>query len=174
MPEYRRVLLPGATYFFTVNLLDRKRDLLVRHIDLLREAVRDVRTKRPFDIVAWVVLPDHMHAIWTMPDSDADYAGRWLAIKAIFSRHLPMNEAESRNDSRLKRGERRIWQRRYWEHTIRDDRDLENHINYVYFNPVKHGHVTKIEDWPFSSFHRYRQRGTLPANWANPDDLDLS
>jgi putative transposase len=172
MPNYQRVWIPGATYFFTVNLHDRRTDLLVRHIELLRHAVRVTRDKHPFDIVAWVVLPDHMHAIWSMPSNESDYALRWRAIKSIFSRELPNDEATTPN--RLQRGERGIWQRRFWEHTIRDDRDLDNHINYVHFNPVKHGHVARIEDWPHSSFHRYRQRGTLPENWANPDDLDLS
>ncbi|TAG81833.1 MAG: transposase [Burkholderiales bacterium] len=172
MPDYKRIWLPGGTYFFTVNLADRSSDLLIRHAELLRHAVRRTREAHRFEIVAWAVLPDHMHAIWTLPPDDHDYALRWRAIKAIFSRGLPRDE--STPTQRVARGERGIWQRRYWEHTIRDDRDLENHINYVHFNPVKHGHVTKIEDWPFSSFHRYRQRGTLPANWANPDDLDLS
>jgi putative transposase len=155
MPDYRRVLVPGATYFFTVNLQDRKRGLLVSHIDLLREAVRDVRAKRPFEIVAWSVMPDHMHAIWTLPETDSDYAARWLAIKAIFSRRLPLNDTEQRNDSRIKRGERGIWQRRFWEHMIRDDRDLDEHIRYVHFNPVKHGYVEVETDWPHSSIHRY-------------------
>jgi putative transposase len=153
MPNYRRVWVPGATYFFTVNLNDRRSDLLVRHIDLLREAVRDVRAKRPFEILAWVVLPDHMHAIWSMPEGDSDYAGRWLAIKAIFSRRIVKGETIS--ESRARRGERAIWQRRFWEHMIRDDRDLDQHISYVHFNPVKHGWVETATDWPHSSIHRH-------------------
>jgi putative transposase len=162
MPEYRRVWQPGGTYFFTVNLHDRvNNDLLIRHIDLLREAVRDVRAKHPFEIVAWVVLPEHMHAIWTLPQGDVDYAKRWLAIKAIFSRRIPKGEFVS--DSRTARGERGIWQRRFWEHTIRDDRDLDNHINYVHYNPVKHGYVDEAAKWPHSSFHRYFRDGKTSA-----------
>jgi putative transposase len=153
MPNYRRVWVPGATYFFTVNLNDRRGDLLVRHIQLLRHSVRAVREKHPFEIVAWVVLPDHMHAIWSMPSNDTDYALRWRAIKSIFSRELPSNELTTPN--RIKRGERGIWQRRFWEHMIRDDRDLDEHIRYVHFNPVKHGHVENETDWPHSSIHRY-------------------
>lgn len=172
MPDYGRVWQPGGTYFFTVNLNDRaNNDLLIRYIDLLREAVRDVRAKHPFEIVAWVVLPEHMHAIWTLPQGDVDYAKRWLAIKAIFSRRIPKGELVS--DSRNTRGERGIWQRRFWEHTIRDDRDLDNHINYVHYNPVKHGYVDDAANWPHSSFHRYFRDGALPTNWAAANDMDL-
>jgi putative transposase len=153
MPNYLRVLQPGGTYFFTVNLLERNgNDLLVRHIGALREAVRETLKQRPFEIVAWVVLPDHMHAIWALPENDSDYATRWAAIKTRFSRSLP--RAERVSDSRTKRNERGIWQRRFWEHTIRDDRDLSNHIDYVHFNPVKHGYVEDVMDWPHSSIHR--------------------
>jgi putative transposase len=158
MPNYQRVWVPGATYFFTVNLNDRRGDLLVRHIELLRHAAQITREKHPFEIVAWVVLPDHMHAIWSMPLNDADYALRWRAIKSIFSRGLPNNETKTPN--RIKRGERGIWQRRFWEHMIRDDRDLDEHIRYVHSNPVKHGHVVKETDWPHSSIHRYFERNT--------------
>lgn len=154
MPNYLRVLQPGGTYFFTVNLLERNgNDLLIRHIGALREAVRVTRAQRPFDIVAWVVLPDHMHAIWTLPEDDTDYATRWAAIKTRFSRSIP--KLERVNDSRAKRNERGIWQRRFWEHTIRDDRDLTNHIDYIHFNPVKHGYVASAADWPHSSIHRF-------------------
>lgn len=163
MAVYRRNWVPGGTYFFTVNLLVRgNNDLLVRHVDLLREVVRDVRTKRPFEIVAWVVLPEHMHAIWTLPDGDADYSGRWNAIKALFSRRLPRDESISL--SRQSRGERGIWQRRFWEHTIRDVRDLENHIAYIHYNPVKHGDAASPRDWPHSSFHRFARDGLLPVD----------
>jgi putative transposase len=154
MPNYLRVLQPGGTYFFTVNLLERNgNDLLIRHIDALREAVRETRKQRPFEIVAWVVLPDHMHAIWTLPENDCDYATRWKSIKTRFGRAIP-NAAFTRPDS-LRNGERGIWQRRFWEHTIRDDRDLSNHIDYVHFNPVKHGYVKNVTDWPHSSVHRF-------------------
>jgi putative transposase len=153
MPDYRRVWVPGATYFFTVNLHDRQSDLLVRHVELLRHAVRTVKEKHAFEIVAWVVLPDHMHAIWTLPFDDADYALRWRAIKSIFSRELP--KTESTTPTRARRGERGIWQRRFWEHMIRDERDLDQHISYVHFNPVKHGRAETATDWQHSSIHQY-------------------
>jgi putative transposase len=117
-----------------VNLHDRRGDLLVRHIDLLRHSVRVVKEKHPFEVIAWVVLPDHMHAIWALPLNDADYSLRWRAIKSIFVRELPKTEGTTATRSR--RGERGIWQRRFWEHMIRDDRDLDEHISYVHYNPV--------------------------------------
>jgi putative transposase len=171
MPDYKRVWLPGGTYFFTVNLADRSTDLLVRHVDLLRHAVRRTREVHPFEIVAWVVLPEHMHAIWTLPSGDHDYALRWRAIKSIFSRELAPNE--SRPTKRAARGERGIWQRRFWEHTIRDDCDLDNHINYVHYNPVKHGYVDDAAKWPYSSLHRYLRGGVLPMYGPTANDMDL-
>lgn len=168
MPEYRRHRLPGATYFFTVNLLSRHSDLLVANIEPLREAVRQVRRRRPFHIDAWVVLPDHMHALWTLPEGDSDFPGRWRAIKIAFSKSLP--NVEQRSEVMSRRGERGVWQRRYWEHTVRDDRDYAIHMDYIHFNPVKHALVAKPGDWPFSSFHRAISAGLYPAEWA--DDTD--
>jgi putative transposase len=153
MSRYIRNWIPGGTYFFTVNLRDRRSSLLIDHVDELREAVRATRERYPFEIVAWVVLPDHMHAIWSLPENDCDYATRWKSIKTRFGRAIPKN-AFTRPDS-LRDGERGIWQRRFWEHTIRDDRDLSNHIDYVHFNPVKHGYVNDMIDWPHSSVHRF-------------------
>lgn len=121
MTDYRRNRVPGGTYFFTVNLYDRRSDLLVTHVDILRESVRKIRTRTPFHIDAWVVLPDHLHCVWTLPEGDVDYSGRWRAIKAGFS--AGMAGAEDRSASRVGKGERGIWQRRFWEHTIRDERD---------------------------------------------------
>ena len=152
MPNYRRAFVQGGRYFFTVNLLDRKSRLLVEHIDILRTAVRETRTAFPFVIDAMVVLPDHIHAVWTLPEGDADFSVRWRWIKIRFSRSVPTTEPRSK--VREARSERGIWQRRYWEHVIRDDRDLKNHIHYCWFNPVKHGHVGNVEDWPYSTFHR--------------------
>lgn len=165
MPEYRRHFVPGGTYFFTVNLLERRNnDLLVRHIDVLREAVRVTRQSHPFHIAAWVVLPEHMHCIWTLPPGDADYVNRWRLIKMRFSRAIPGTEPLSA--SRLKRGERGIWQRRYWEHTVRDERDYAAHVDYIHINPLKHGLVRRLADWPYSSFHRMVAGGVYPADWA--------
>ncbi len=168
MPDYRRNRVPGATYFFTVNLLDRDCPLLVERIDVLRASVRRVRALMPFHIDAWVVLPEHMHALWTLPEHDVDFPRRWRAIKMAFSRSIPAGEA--RSASRVARGERGIWQRRYWEHTIRDDRDYATHLDYIHFNPVKHGLVTDVAAWPFSSFHQAVRTGLYPLAWAGRDD----
>ncbi len=162
--RYRRAFQPGATYFFTVNLADRTSDLLTKNIDLLRDVVRRVRRAHPFEIIAWVVLPDHVHAIWEMPPSDSDFATRWALIKGGFSRAIPGGEPIS--ESRRKKGERGLWQRRYWEHKIRDERDVEMHCNYIHYNPVKHGYVQRVVDWPFSSFHVFLRRGWVTADWG--------
>ena len=168
MPDYRRNRVAGGTYFFTVNLLARHRPLLVERIDLLRAVVRRVRELRPFHIDARVVLPEHLHALWTLPEGDANYQHRWQAIKMAFSKGIAAGEA--RSPSRLLRGERGIWQRRYWEHTIRDNRDYAAHMDYIHFNPVKHGLVANVADWPFSTFHRSVAMGLYPAAWASKHD----
>jgi len=163
MPDYRRNRIPGATYFFTVNLFDRRSDLLVRHIDALRHAVRKVRERSPFYVDAWVVLPDHMHCLWTLRKDDSDFPRRWRDIKTGFSKSLPATE--QRSAVMVRRGERGVWQRRYWEHPIRDDRDYAVHMDYVHFNPIKHGLVDRPADWPFSSFRRCIARGLWAADW---------
>lgn len=162
--QYRRADVAGATYFFTVNLADRSSSLLVDHIDVLRDAVRTVKQRHPFEIVAWVVLPEHMHAIWALPEGDADFPGRWSLIKAGFSRAIARNEDVSA--SRRSKRERGIWQRRFWEHLVRDEDDLRRHVDYVHINPVKHGHARRAADWPHSSIHRYIRAGSLTADWA--------
>jgi len=162
--HYRRTKATGGTFFFTVNLADRQSCLLIREIDVLRDAIRKVRHTHPFKIVAMVVLPEHLHTIWTLPAGDTDYAIRWSLIKAGFSRALSKDEAIT--PARRHKRERGIWQRRYWEHWIRDDEDLARHVDYIHINPVKHSHVTASVDWPYSSIHRYIRNGLLPANWA--------
>jgi putative transposase len=171
MPDYRRNRVPGGTYFFTANLLERSSALLVTHIDALREAVRTVRARHPFHIDAWVVLPDHMHAVWTLPADDTDYSGRWKAIKIAFAKALPKSEYVS--PVRAARGERGIWQRRYWEHTIRDEKDYAAHVDYVHINPMKHGLVACVRDWPHSTFHRRVAQGVYPPDWAGQGSRDL-
>jgi putative transposase len=174
MTNYRRNAISGGSFFFTVNLAERRRSLLTDNIDLLRTAFRDVRRHHSFVIEAVVVLPDHLHAIWTLPESDSDFALRWRLIKAAFSRGLPAGERISA--SRASKGERGIWQRRYWEHTLRDDADFEKHVNYIHFNPVKHGHVARVRDWPHSSFHRMVRLGIYPLDWggdANDNEQSL-
>jgi putative transposase len=164
MPNYRRNRVPGGTYFFTVNLLDRSSDRLTEEIDALREAVRAALARAPFHIDAWVVLPDHMHCIWTLPN----FAGRWKAIKTAFSKATP--KTERRSSVMLHRGERGVWQHRYWEHTIRDDRDYAAHVAYVHFNPVRHGLVETPADWTFSSFHGWVAKGLYRPDWMGGDD----
>jgi putative transposase len=163
MPNYRRAFVPGGCYFFTVNLLDRNSRLLIEHIDHLRDAVRETKHRFPFEIEAMVILPDHIHAVWTLPEGDADFSVRWRWIKIRFSRSIP--KGEGLDAVRKARGERGIWQRRYWEHVIRDERDLNNHIDYCWFNPVKHGHVENVEDWPYSTFHRDHRDAPKPGDF---------
>ena len=163
--RYRRACTAGATWFFTVNLADRRQDLLTRHIYLLREVMQEVKAQHPFEIVAMVVMPEHLHTIWTLPPDDANYATRWALIKASFSRALPKTEAI--RDSRQNKRERGIWQRRYWEHQIRDDADLQAHVDYIHYNPVKHGHTRLPIEWPYSSIHRFIARGWLSAEWCS-------
>lgn len=165
MRTYKRLRIVGAKYFFTVNLAERRdNDLLVRYIHHLREAFRETRRGHPFEIDAIVILPEHLHCIWQLPPDDDDYSTRWRLIKARFSMALP--KAERISKSRLRKGERGIWQRRYWEHAIRDEQDYQNHLDYIHYNPVKHGHVQAAKEWPHSSFHRWVERGFYAENWG--------
>ncbi|MDD1650201.1 MAG: transposase [Methylococcaceae bacterium] len=168
MPDYRRYRVAGGTYFFSVNLLVRKQDLLVRHIDDLREAVRVTKQERPFHIDAWVVLPDHMHCVWTLPPGDDDFSNRWKAIKIRFVQQLPRTERRSK--VRIAKGERGIWQRRFWEHVVSDDNDYARHVDY--WNPMKHGLVQRKSDEPYSSFHRYVRQGVLAIDWGGGAGFD--
>jgi len=173
MSNYVRYRIKGGCYFFTVNLLQRKKSLLIEYIDLLRESVRLCKQKRPFHIDAWVVLPEHMHCIWTLPEGDDDFSNRWKMIKTHFSKVLPKNERLSK--VRIKRGERGIWQRRYWEHAIRNEKDYQNHMDYIHFNPVKHGYVGDVKDWPYSSFPLCQgscvKEGIYKENWAGNETI---
>lgn len=162
MVMYRRAWVPGGTFFFTVTLADRRAHTLTTHVGLLREAFRITHRQRPFTIEAIVILPDHLHTLWTLPTGDTDYPTRWQAIKTRFTQQLATLGPLPRHAN----GEPKVWQRRYWEHTIRDDSDYARHVDYIHFNPVKHGHAARVGDWPHSSFHRYVQRGDLPADWA--------
>jgi len=172
MPDYRRYRVPGGTYFFTVNLLERyANDLLVRHIDTLRSVVHDTRKRWPFHIDAWVFLLEHLHCVWTLPIGDDGNANRWRVIKQGFSKALPITER--RSAVRVALGERGIWQRRFWEHVIRDDADYAAHIDYCHINPVKHGLVKRVSDWPYSTFHRYVGQGLYPLNWATSLDINF-
>jgi putative transposase len=162
--RYRRSNVAGGTFFFTVNLADRSSRLLTEHIELLRHSVRTVQRSHPFEIMAMVVLPDHLHAIWRLARTDCDYPLRWSLVKAAFSRTL--DRSEHIRASRTRKRERGIWQRRYWEHQIRDDEDLARHVDYIHINPVKHGYAKMPTDWPYSSIHRYIRQGLLSRDWA--------
>src|SRR5258708_23947642 len=164
MPNYRRALVPGGCWFFTVNLLERRQTLLVDHIATLREAVANTRRRYQFAIDAFVVLPDQLHAIWTLPPGDCDFSTRWRLIKRRFAKALPKRERLSA--VRKARGERGIWQRRFWEHLIRDETDYARHVEYCHINPLRHGLVTKVRDWPHSSFHRDVRAGIAAEDWA--------
>ena len=167
MTNYRRLRVPGGTYFFTVKLRDPGSWLLVEQIAGLRAAFRAVMAAHPFQIDAIVVMPNHLHALWTLPAGDSDYSTRWRLIKSAFSRAIPHGERISA--SRRGKGERGIWQRRYWEHTIRDDRGFANRFHYIHMNPVKHGFVRHPGDWPYSSFHRAVRQGIYPPDWCAQD-----
>ena len=164
MSTYQRARLRGGTFFFTVTLADRRDTRLTDHINLLRDGFRIVDKRNPFKIIAICVLPDHIHAIWTLPEGDFDFSTRWSLVKRNFSRGL--GPVPNLSASKISKREKGIWQRRFWEHTIRDDLDLSRHIDYIHFNPVKHGYVTRVQDWPYSSFHRFVQRGDLPEDWG--------
>jgi putative transposase len=163
MVLYRRNFVPAGTYFFTLALADRRSSVLVDHIGVLRIAFRRARAERPFAIDAIVVLPDHLHAVLTLPPDDADYSGRWRLIKTLFSNGVLASDGTI---TRHRNGELALWQRRFWEHTIRDETDFARHVDYIHFNPVKHALVPCVRDWPHSSFHRYVRQGMLPADWA--------
>jgi putative transposase len=170
MSRYRRANIEGGVFFFTVALADRSSDLLVRQIDRLRRIYSSVQQRHPFETIAICVLPDHLHAIWSLPPGDAAFPLRWSLIKSGFTRGLATRFLPSA--SKIAKRERGFWQRRYWEHAIRDDADLASHVDYIHFNPVKHGYVTRVGDWAHSSFHRYVECGDLPPDWGG-DMRDL-
>jgi putative transposase len=167
MSHYRRSHVTGATFFFTVNLADRKSHLRVDEIDRLRHAFDLARILYPFKTIAYCVLPEHLHTVWQLPQVDADFGLRWSVIKRAFSSGLPA--AGARSASKIAKREKGIWQRRFWEHQIRDETDLQRHVDYVHFNPVKHRHVKRVADWPYSSFHSYVAREILSVDWAGID-----
>jgi putative transposase len=168
MVRYRRNRLPGGTFFFTVTLDDRRSSALVDHVDKLRAAFGITRIERPFEIGAIVILPDHLHVIMTLPDGDSDFPGRWRRIKSLFTHRLAASGVPI---SRNARGEFALWQRRFWEHTVRDDADFERCTDYIHYNPVKHGLAASPVDWPYSSLHRYVRAGVLPPDWGGSGEI---
>jgi len=169
MVNYRRNKVLGGTYFFTVTLKNRSASYLIDYVGLLHESIQFIKNKHSFDVIAFVILNDHLHTIWQLPENDANYPKRWQAIKSRFTRSLVKQGVSLIKN---KKGEYNLWQKRYWEHTIRDERDLQNHIDYIHFNPVKHSYVDRVIDWPHSSFHRYVDEGLIDKNWAHePTDI---
>jgi len=177
MPEYRRTFTPGGTFFFTVVSYHRLPIFTSeRAREILRAAWRDVQTRYPFTIEAVCLLPEHIHCIWTLPEGDGNTSVRWKEIKHLFTRQY-LNEigpASERSASRLNRGEAAVWQRRFWEHDIRDETDFNRHMDYLHYNPVKHRLVNALGDWPWSSFHRYVRLGYYPADWGADREPDIS
>ena len=162
MSDYRRARLPGGAYFFTVVAYER-RPLFqeAANVALLRQAFAWTKARRPFSIDAIVVLPDHLHSVWRLPEGDADYSGRWRAIKQFVSREIdaPLSS----------RGEKLVWQRRFWEHLIRDDDDWRRHLDYIHYNAVRHGLVDAPEDWPYSSFTAALEKGWYAPGWGHAE-----
>ena len=169
--EYRRTYIPGGTYFFTLVTYKRRpifSDL--EAIDLLRKSFRYTMDRMPFNIIASAILPDHMHFIWSLPQESSDFSTRWRMIKSHFSRNWHGRKT-SEVVSRQNKGEVDVWQRRFWEHLIRDEQDLSKHIEYIHYNPVKHGLVKSPADWQFSSFSKYVKDGYYPPDWGSSDDI---
>jgi REP-associated tyrosine transposase len=163
MVRYRRNRAAGGTFFLTVTLSNRRSSLLTEHISALRSAIAGTRKQQPFTIEAIVVLPDHFHIMMTLPEDDADFSSRLSLIKRRFTTAVLKAGTVA---ERRPNGEIALWQRRFWEHTIRNEKDFERHVDYIHFNPVKHELVTRVRDWPHSSFHRYVRLGVLPRDWA--------
>lgn len=177
MPNYRRANTAGGTYFFTVVTQGRRPFLVEPNArDTLRAVIAEVRRQYPFTIDAWVLLPEHIHCLWTLPDGDADFSRRWGLIKAGFSKAMreSLSSDGSSSPSRKRHREASIWQRRFWEHQIRNHNDFRAHMDYIHFNPVKHGLVKQATDWPYSTFHRYVAQGVYPDSWGSADPVILN
>lgn len=177
MPNYRRAMVTGGTYFFTVVTYRRQLFLCDAHVrDALRKGIRSTRKTHPFAIDAWVLLPDHLHCIWTLPADDANFSVRWAMIKRAVTKQCGgrLHREKWMTPSKIKRQESTIWQRRFWEHVIRNEKDMTKHIDYIHYNPVKHGLVKTPGDWEYSSFHRYLRRGKYPVDWAAGKTIDFN
>jgi putative transposase len=163
MVQYRRAQSPGGIFALTFTLNKRGSNLLTNNFDLFKSCYAIAQKRWPFETVAMVVLPDHVHVVWKLPENDGDYSLRIRVIKHLFTRGLIKKGMDFRKRSN---GERSCWQRRFWEHQVRDEQDLRNQVDYIHYNPVKHGFVEHVKDWPYSSFHRYVREGKLPMDWG--------
>ena len=164
MVNYRRDFTPGGTYFFTVTLGNRRSNLLVTQIHYLGDAFRVAQKKASFEMSAFVILPEHLHVIRKLPENDFDYTRRWRLIKAHFTQALRKSGVPLISN---KRGEYNLWQKRFWEHRIRDELDYQRHIDYIHYNPVKHGLVVSPVEWNYSSIHRFIKQGIIDENWGS-------
>ena len=176
MSHFRRSRVTGGTFFFTVVTYRRQRFLCDEDVRLaLRESILRAREQHHFEIDAWVLLPDHMHCMWTLPEGDADFSMRWNVIKRGVTRRVGarLQRSDLMNESKAAHRESTLWQRRFWEHQIRADADYQAHMDYIHFNPVKHGLVSHASDWPHSSFHRHVASGAYPVDWAGSPDTSL-
>jgi putative transposase len=176
MPNYRRWYVPGGTYFFTL-VTHCRRSILTTDLarKCLGDAIRQVRAKTPFETVAVVLLPDHLHTVWTLPPGDSDFSGRWGRIKEAFTRaYLKGGGSEaSRDASRARKRERGVWQHRFWEHAVRDENDLSRCVDYIHWNPVKHGLAARAADYPWSSFHKFMESGEYTEDWGSGEVSDI-
>ena len=172
MSNYRRDFTKGGLYFFTIVLQDRTKYYLTDYINEFRSAYKQTCEHYPFETVAICILPDHIHLLMQLPENDDNYAIRIAYLKTQFTRQLP-KECRQFNKNRQKYRESGIWQRRFWEHLIRDDKDLTNHLDYIYYNPVKHGYVEVVKNWPYSSFHRDVKAEIYPEDWGGNPDLKI-
>jgi len=162
MPNYIRAKFEGAYYFFTVVTYHRRRLFCSEWArQCLREAIRRTQSRYPHESIAFCLLPEHLHCLWKLPADDADFSVRWSLIKGLFTRQYrrQIGRSEPVPASRARKGEACIWQRRFWEHRVRDEHDLQKHVDYIHYNPVKHGLVKCLEDWPWSTYHRYVREG---------------
>jgi putative transposase len=177
MPTYRRSYVPGGTYFFTV-VTHQRQPILTSDLSrtCLRAALQAEQTVRPFDIVAFVLLPDHLHTVWALPGGDQNYSVRWQRIKGRFTdAYLAGGGSEAeRLASRVRRKERGVWQRRFWEHAVRDEDDLKRCVDYIHGNPVKHGLVDRVAEYPWSSFHRWVRLGEYEPTWGTAEVPDVA
>ncbi|MGD0006236.1 MAG: transposase [Anaerolineaceae bacterium] len=172
MPEYRRSILEGGTFFFTVVTYNR-RPILTTPVarEILHSAWITVQERFPFKTDAVCLLPEHIHCIWTLPEGDSNYSVRWKEIKRLFTRDYTyqVGPGKFHNKSHQKQREATIWQRRFWEHTIQNQEDFAHHIEYIFFNPVKHGLVERVSEWPWSSFHQFVRQGFYPKEWGGSE-----
>lgn len=171
MVQYRRAKSPGGTFALTFTLKERGSNLLTQYFDVFKSCYSKAQARQPFETVAIVVLPDHVHVVWKLPKNDTDYSLRVRLIKHLFTRSLIKLGVDLKRRSN---GERSCWQRRFWEHQVRDEQDLQNQIDYIHFNPVKHRLVGQVKDWPYSSFQRYVREGKLSLDWAGDSLLQIN